>query len=127
MNLTTRVENNVVVFELNGNVDFESIMQFKETIATIERSDPGRIVFNLSNLRFVGSSAINLFIKVLRNLNSKPIKPRYCNLSSEFEKLFRAYQIARKPFEKYPSEYEAKASFDMPILQKRRGRRSVSN
>lgn len=127
MNLKTRIEGNVVVFELDGNIDFESTVLFRETVLAIEKKNPERVVFNLSRLRFVGSSAINQFIKVLRDLNSMPVRPRYCHLSSEFERLFRAYQTARKPFEIYPSETDAKASFDAPPAPKRRGRRPMAN
>lgn len=127
MNLRTRIEGNVVVFELDGNIDFESALQFRNTIDSIEKNNPERIIFNLSGLRFVGSSAINQFIKCLRGLNTKTVRPRYCHLSSEFQRLFRAYETARKPFEIYSSESEAKASFDLPPAPKRRGRRQLSN
>ncbi|MBI1861229.1 MAG: STAS domain-containing protein [Deltaproteobacteria bacterium] len=128
MNLRTRLDGNVLVFELEGNIDFESAMQFRDScVETISKQNPQRIVFNLNGLKFVGSSAINQFIRVLRDLNSKEVKPRYCHLSSEFERLFRAYETARKPFEIYSSEVDAKASFDAPPAPRRRGRRPLTN
>ena len=128
MNLKTRLDGNILVFELEGNIDFETAMQFREScVDTLQKQNPQRIVFNLSRLKFVGSSAINQFIRVLRDLNTKEVKPRYCHLSSEFERLFRAYETARKPFEIYPSEVDAKASFDAPPAPRRRGRRPMSN
>ena len=128
MNLKMRTDGTFLIVDLDGNIDFESAMQFKKDCEIqIEKFESQRIVFNLSGLRFVGSSAINQFIKVLRGFNIKPIKPKFCHLSSEFERLFRAYETVRKPFEIYPSEMEAKASFDAPPVVKKRGRRPLSN
>ena len=128
MDFKSRLDGNVLVFDLKGNVDFESALQFKEQChQTIHKQNPERIVFNLSGLRFVGSSAINQFIKVLKEFNSITIKPKYCHLSCEFERLFRAYEAARKPFDIYPSESDARASFDAPVVPRRRGRRPLNH
>ncbi len=128
MDYKTRVEGNVLVFELKGSVDFESAILFRaECHRAIAKQSPERIVFNMTGLRFVGSSAISQFIKVLKNLNSKTVKPRYCHLSSEFQRLFRAYEAVRKPFEIFPSESEARASFDAPARPRRRGRRPLNH
>jgi anti-anti-sigma factor len=116
VNLRLRHESTTLVFELDGNLDFETTIQFGETyISLIQKHNPERIIVNLQGLRFVGSSGINQFIKILRDFNTKNCKPRFCHLSPEFVRLFRAYQTSRKPFEIYLTEDEAKSSCHEPI------------
>lgn len=125
MILRAKKDGNVLVFELEGHLDFETTQQFEETAQSmIEKSEaPPRVVFNLERLKFVGSSGINQFIKVMKDFNANDNKPRFCNLSSEFVKMFRAYQTSRNPFEIHETEPEARAAFDLPPAPKKPGRK----
>lgn len=115
MIIRARHDGNLIVFELDGFLDFESTVQFQETAKSLMLSHPeSRVVFNMERLRFVGSSGINQFIQVMKRFNQSPAKPKLCKLSSEFIKLFRAYQTARNPFEIFEAEQEAIAAFDAP-------------
>lgn len=112
MVLRAKHEGEVVIFELEGQLDFETTLQFKETCASVlEKSNSRRMVFNLEKLKFVGSSGINQFIRVLKDFNSLAEKPKYCHLSSEFLKIFRALQPSRNPFEIFDTERVAIESF----------------
>jgi hypothetical protein len=87
-----------------------------------------KVVFNFSKLRFVGSSGISHFIKVLKKLNAAPAKPKLCNLSSEFLKMFKAYQTARNPFLIFDDELTAMASFSSDeLMPTGRRRKPLSN
>ena len=113
MIMRAKNEGNVIVFELEGHLDFETTQQFEETCLTVlKKSETQRIVFNMKGLKFVGSSGINQFIKVLREFNGLDEKPRLCHLSSEFQKVFRALQPARNPFAIYEDEAQAIVAFD---------------
>lgn len=115
MIMRAKQDGNVMVVELEGQLDFETTLQFRETFVNlVEKSPAKRIVINMEKLRFVGSSGINQFIRVLKEFNSSKDKPRYCKLSTEFQRLFRALQTTRNPFEIFEDESSAKTSFDLP-------------
>jgi anti-anti-sigma factor len=113
MILRARTDGSIVIFELEGQLDFETTQQFQEACATVMRQhgNAGRMVFNMERLRFVGSSGINQFIRVLKSFNVGPERPKYCRVSPEFEKLLRAFETTRSPFEVFPDETEALAAF----------------
>ncbi|MBI4404385.1 MAG: STAS domain-containing protein [Deltaproteobacteria bacterium] len=110
-------DGDILVFELEGHLDFETTLRFKETCAClIKKQNVHRVVFNFDKLRFVGSTGINQFVRVLKDLNSsKTEKPRMCNLSPEFTRIFKAYQTIRNPFHIFDDETQAIASFSAPL------------
>lgn len=115
MIMRAKQDGNVIVFELEGHLDFETTVKFQETcVGIVERNECQRIVLNMEKLKFVGSSGINQFIKVLKEFNQFETKPKFCRVSSEFTKIFRAYQTARHPFEIFEDELQAIAAFDLP-------------
>ena len=130
MILRARTDGSIVIFELEGQLDFETTQQFQEACATVMRQhgDTGRMVFNMERLRFVGSSGINQFIRVLKAFNGGPERPKYCRVSPEFEKLLRAFETARSPFEVFPDEREALAAFAStpPIAMRLKGTTGVT-
>ena len=124
MIMRAKQDGNVIVFELEGHLDFETTQQFEETCASFIRNSSNesqipRVIFNMEKLKFVGSSGINQFIKVLKDFNSLDQKPRLCRLSSEFQKIFRAYETSRNPFEIFDDETQAITSFDLAPAPKR--------
>ena len=90
MIMRAKQDGNVITFELEGHLDFETTIQFEETCRNlIERNGDVKVIFNMERLKFVGSSGINQFIKVLKEFNGMDRKPRLVRLSSEFQKIFR--------------------------------------
>lgn len=119
MIMRARRDGNVIVLALEGHLDFESTHQFKETcFGLMKRANTQRIILNLEKLKFVGSSGINQFIKVLKEFNSKRDRPKMCGVSSEFSRLFRIYQTKRNPFEIYEDEQVAVQSFVLPEIKR---------
>jgi anti-anti-sigma factor len=115
MIMRAKQEGAVLVFELEGHLDFETTQQFQSTCASLlEKNGNQRVIFNLEKLKFVGSSGINQFIRVLKEFNSREERPKICKLSTEFDKIFRAYQTTRNPFEIFLDEPTAIAAFDLP-------------
>ena len=66
-----------------------------------------KVVFNLKDLSFVGSSGISIFYKTLNNVN-KNNSLKICCVSSEFQRIFDSEGL---DFSVYNSEEEALASF----------------
>jgi len=115
MNIRARQDGTTIIFDLEGQVDFESTMELQQRAKMVTKSQvEPRVVINMRSLRFVGSTAINQFVQVLKEFSTPFGKPRLCEVSSEFERLIRAFQSNRKPFEIFESESQARENF---ILQ----------
>lgn len=126
MIMRAKQDGNVIVFELEGQLDFETTLQMKETCHTLmKKNNTTKVVFNMEKLKFVGSSGINQFIRVLKDFNALEEKPKFCRLSSEFQKVFKAYQTSRNPFEIFEEEAQAVISFDLPPAPKKVGRKKI--
>lgn len=122
MILRAKNDGELLILELEGQLDFETTLQFHETCTSlIQKKASQKVVFNLEKLKFVGSSGINHFIRIMKDFNSpkfyKP-KPKLCHLSSEFVRIFRAYQPSRNPFDIFETLPEAVAAFDAPPPKK---------
>lgn len=120
MIMRARNEGNVLILELEGHLDFETTLQFESTAASlIAKQESGGVVFNLTGLKFVGSSGINQFVKVLKDINGGKVKPKFCGVSSEFSKIFKAYQAARNPFDVFEDQGQAIAATSLPEPEKK--------
>ncbi len=122
MILRAKNEGEVLVLELEGQLDFETTLQFQQTCtALMQKNESQKVVFNMEKLKFVGSSGINHFIRIMKDFNSPKFvkrKPKLCSLSTEFVRIFRAYQPARNPFDIFENYPEAAAAFDAPPPKK---------
>ncbi len=113
MKMKQRNEGLFCIFELEGHLDFETTQRLGEKCKEFAKTSPEtKVVFNMEKLKFVGSSGINQFVDVLTSFNRLPQKPRYCQVSTDFQKIFKALQPARNPFVVVNSEIEALTSFD---------------
>ena len=116
MIIRERKEGNTVIFNLEGHLVFETIVQFEESCGKLlaQNSDQ-RIIVNMEALRFVGSSGINQFVKVLKTINHQTIKPKLVSVSTEFEKILRALETVRNPFDIFENETQGILAFDSPM------------
>lgn len=107
----------MVVVSVDGRLDFETATPFREDLTKLAKetkrdSVPRKIIFNLENLDFVGSSGISAFVQTLKDFNTQVTnRPRYCNVKSEFKRVIKAFDDA-DIFEFYENEDRAKKSFD---------------
>ena len=112
MKTKIKQQGNIVVISMNGHLDFETSEPLKEDLTRIidqSKTDsvPKKIIFNLENLEFVGSSGISSFVQTLKTFNQMaPIRPRYCNVRSEFQRIIKAYDN-EEFFEFYDDEDSA--------------------
>ena len=90
-------QGDTVIVKLDGKIDYESQEPFKERLKTIEKSTkvdtvPTKVIFNLEQLEFVGSSGISQLIQTLKDFGSRTDqKARIQNASNEFKKVMRAF------------------------------------
>jgi anti-anti-sigma factor len=123
MILRAKPEGSILILELEGHLDFETTLQFEDTFnSLVEKNHASGVVFNLQKLKFVGSSGINQFVKVLKDFNNGEVKPKFCFVSSEFSKIFRAYQTTRNPFDIFEDEGQARAAAALPPVPRKPAR-----
>jgi anti-anti-sigma factor len=91
---------NTIVVAVDGKLDYETQAPFKENLkkiakaatATMTDSTPTKVIFDMENLEFVGSSGITQFIQTLKEFGTNTDqKARILKASSEFKKVMRAY------------------------------------
>ncbi len=115
--MKTQIRRNgtAIVVEMEGRIDYESQAPFRESLHRLvaPRTDSTpQLVLDMRKLEFVGSSGISNFVQTLREIhNSSQIKPRLCNVGSEFQKILRAFDDD-KTFEFFEDEARAVRSFD---------------
>lgn len=89
-----------IVVSVDGKLDYETQDTFKEnlqkvaTATTQNKTDstPTKVIFNMENLEFVGSSGITEFIRTLKDFGTATDqKARILKASSEFKKVMRAF------------------------------------
>lgn len=77
----------VTVVYISGQINYETVDPFRETCMRQFRDE--KVVFNLQNLNFVGSSGITQFIQTIGDLaSSNPSGLKLCRVGSEFKKVF---------------------------------------
>src|SRR5271170_6044740 len=108
MQAKIRKDGDITVVELKGRLDFETAEPFRETCADVLANS--KVVFNLGDLSFVGSSGIGAFVNTLRDFSKNcPVAPRFCEVKSEFQKVFKATD--ESAFRVYEDERAALVSF----------------
>lgn len=86
-----------IVVAIGGKIDYETAEPFKENLKKIANSaktdsTPTKVIFDMENLEFVGSSGITQFIQTLKDFGVRTDqKARIMKASSEFKKVMRAY------------------------------------
>jgi anti-sigma B factor antagonist len=109
MQAKIRKDGDVTVVELRGRLDFETAEPFRETCQDVLANS--KVVFNLSELSFVGSSGIGAFVNTLREFSrGAPVAPKFCHVKSEFRKVFKATDD--EAFQIFDDENSAIGSFN---------------
>ncbi len=109
MQAKLRKDGDITIVELHGKLDFETAEPFRETCQEILINN--KVVFNLEELSFVGSSGIGAFVNTLKDFaKSNPVPPKFCNVRSEFKKIFLSAE--EPPLQVFEDESTALLSFD---------------
>ena len=85
------------VISMDGKIDFETQEPLKADLRRLmqnNKSDsaPKKIIFDLENLEFVGSSGISAFVQTLKEFNHRAaVRPVYTGVRSEFKRVIKAF------------------------------------
>jgi anti-anti-sigma factor len=117
--MRTRItkEGDTTIVSMEGHLDFETAEPLRKDLNRLVRTNrtdsvPKKIIFDLENLEFVGSSGISSFVQTLKEFSVRTeTKPRYCNVKSEFRRVMKAFDES-EIFEFYETAERARKSFD---------------
>lgn len=85
----------VVIVNLSGRINMEYTEPFREACLKEIPRRSKKIIFNLKELSFVGSNGIMPFVRTLNDLAAQQeTELRFCQVSSEFQKIFAASSLA---------------------------------
>jgi anti-anti-sigma factor len=105
-----------IIVTMQGRLDYETQEPLKNDLErlideTKTDSVPMKIIFNLEQLEFVGSSGISAFVQTLKDFNKASAhRPRYCHVRSEFQKIIKAFDD-ESDFDIHENEDSARKSF----------------
>ena len=103
MEASLKKNNDIIVLELKGNSDFESMISLNATCSQYFNNK--KVIFNLADLHFVGSSGLSTFVDILKKLN-KAASLKICHCGTEFQRLLAGNQL-----DIYEDEVSAMQSF----------------
>ena len=115
--------NESIIISLDGKVDYESQGEvcnlINRTVSQNQnRTDQAakKIILNMKELEFVGSSGITQFVQSLKAIHQQTdIVPKYCGVRSEFKKIMKAFDETNE-FDFYDDEGLSKKN-GKPILE----------
>ena len=116
MKTKIKQEGDITIIQIEGKIDYETQDPFREDLRRIAKSSKTdtaatKIIFDFQGLEFVGSSGISNLIHTLKEFNKiAHVRPRYCNVRSEFQKIIKAFD-EDCDFDIYESQDKAGKSF----------------
>ena len=101
----------VIVIHLKGRLSYEWADIFRANcIKHLTQLQYEKIVFNLSQLSFVGSSGISEFLDTITELSAnKSSEIKFCGVTNEFQRIFQISPL--KDIEIYENDKKACLSF----------------
>ncbi len=107
MDLQLKVEDKYIVIYLNGPVDAKSAREVEESLERIISYHQDKdIIINLSDVKYMSSSGLRIFIAVKNNLIDSSQKLSLCSMTEPVNRVFDVTRVSEL-FEIYPTELEA--------------------
>ena len=100
------VKEDIIIVRLKGVADFESVDSLEHTCQNYFLKK--KIIFNLADLSFVGSSGLENLSEIIKKLKAKS-NFKMCNVASEFQKIFADSRLENFTF--YENERSAEQAF----------------
>ncbi len=111
MELKTRHINNVLVLELDGRFDTQTVPSVRELIRNATSGEPAQLVVNLQEVHFVDSTALSALVEGMKRSRQLGGDLRLCNLQQPVRMIFELTRLDRA-FEIFTNEEEAVQAFN---------------
>lgn len=111
MELKTKKVNNVIVVYLSGRLDVHLSADVEKEINKIINNEPTcHLLLNLSDVEYMSSSGLRIFVSTMRILKESKRKLYLSNMNSAVKKIFEVVELMDM-FDIYETEEEALKSF----------------
>jgi anti-anti-sigma factor len=108
METRAKVEQDITVITIRGSLNIEVAQPFGE--ACVQSLIGRKVVFNMKQTHFVGSTGVQVFIDTLKTLSSgSPFGLKLVGLNPEFKRIFQNLELATLEF--HEDEKSALSSF----------------
>jgi anti-anti-sigma factor len=102
-----RVDKNICVVSIEGNIALDGVNEAKEYLRPLlENQEIKGLLINFSQVNFIDSSGIGLIVSLFKTLQQREAKFALSNLSKKNEEIFTITRL-NKILDIYPSEAEA--------------------
>ena len=88
MEITLSLVGDIPVFRLEGRLDVTTSSLLEERLKPLLKENKQRVVFDCSDLSYVSSAGLRVFISTLRNLSAKGGGIAFANLTPPVKDLF---------------------------------------
>ncbi len=89
MHLTYRINYGYVIYDIVGNIPYEESEILEEYVKDNFPQDYKNAIFNMEKVPYINSSALSVFIKILKFLEAKGIKVYMMNVNEEIYGLLK--------------------------------------
>jgi anti-anti-sigma factor len=111
MNLNVKRIGNVVVVYLAGRLDVHLSAEIeKEINKIIQNESEMHLLMNLSDVEYMSSSGLRIFVSTMRILKEQKRQLKLCNMNNAVKKIFEVVELMDM-FDIYDTEEEALKSF----------------
>lgn len=111
MDLKTKKINNVIVIYLAGKLDVHVSAEIEKEINKIIDNEPDtHLLLNLSQVEYMSSSGLRIFVSTMRILKESNRKLKLCNMNSAVMKIFEVVELMDM-FDIYSNEEAALKAF----------------
>lgn len=73
---------------LSGEIDLGNAETFYQTVMDAYNAQPQNVVFDCESLRFIDSTTLGTFVKILKGLKTDGYTMKIVNLQAKIKKLF---------------------------------------
>jgi len=91
MTINERIESEITILDLTGKIDVNSSKTFQEKFNEIAGRGDKNIILDCSNLSYVSSSGLRIFLMFLKHINKISGKLVVCSMS---EIIFEVFEIS---------------------------------
>lgn len=80
--------NGALEIALSGEIDLGNAENFYQAVMQAYKAAPQNVVFDCQNLRFIDSTTLGTFVKILKSLKTDGFTMKIVNLQAKIKKLF---------------------------------------
>ncbi len=111
MELSHRIENNICIISINGQITKDESPNIQEKLLSIVEQENYRgNIINLENVPTIDSSGIGVIVSIFRACQTHDVKLLLCRLNQKVTSVFELIELD-KIIPIYPTEKKALASF----------------